>query len=430
MSPARRPQVVIVGAGFGGVTTARALARASVDIILIDERNHHTFQPLLYQVATAGLEAESIAHAVRGIFHGQSNVHARLGTVCGVDWSRRELRTVDGTAVPFDVLVLAPGAVTNSFGVPGVDDFAFPLKSIADAVALRSHILRQFEAADANPTVIDAGALTFVIVGGGPTGVEMAGALCELFQHVLAKDFPGVDLSRVRVVLVEALDRLLATFHPSLGEHARQTLAARGIEVLLSRTVEEVSAGEVRLDAGDLISTRTLVWAAGVRAHPLLADLGLPVGPSGRVRVGRDLRVDGHRDVFVIGDGADARDRRGRPYPQLAPVAMQQGRHIARTITRISTRTSTRSTARTPRRRRFRYVNKGSMATIGRNRAVAQLPLGLHFRGFIAWLMWLGLHLVYLIGFRNRTTVLLNWAWNYATYDRGARIIVEPIDPT
>jgi NADH dehydrogenase len=412
---------VIVGAGFGGVTTARARARAPVDIVLIDRRNHHTFQPLLYQVATAGLEAESIAHAVRGIFHGQSNVHARLGTVCGVDWSRRELVTSDGTMVPFDLLVLAPGAVTNSFGVPGVDEAAFPLKSIADAVALRSHILRQFEAADADPSAIDAGALTFVIVGGGPTGVEMAGALCELFQHVLAKDFPGVDLGRARVVLVEALDRLLATFHRSLGEHARETLAALGVEVLLRRTVEEVTAGSVRFDGGAEISTRTLVWAAGVRAHPLLSDLGLPVGPTGRVPVGPDLRVEGRHDVFVIGDGADARDRRGRPYPQLAPVAMQQGRHVARTIAR----TIGAGTSRPRHGRRFRYVNKGSMATIGRNRAVAQLPLGLRFRGFIAWLMWLGLHLVYLIGFRNRTTVLLNWAWNYATYDRGARVIVE-----
>jgi NADH dehydrogenase len=414
-------RVVIVGAGFGGVTAARALARAPVDVVLIDQRNHHTFQPLLYQVATAGLEAESIAHAVRGIFHGQSNVHARLGTVCGVDWTSRELRTEDGDHLPFDVLVLAPGAVTSSFGVPGVDDHAFPLKSIADAVALRSQILRQFEAADADPAAIDAGALTFVIVGGGPTGVEMAGALSELVDHVLAKDFPRLDVDRVRILIVEASDRLLATFHPSLGEHARQTLGAKGIDVHLRRTVEHVSEREVRFADGGAITTRTLIWAAGVRAHPLLADLGLPVGPGGRVPVGPDLRVDGFDEVFVVGDGADAHDRRGRTHPQLAPVAMQQGRYVARTIKRTHARR-----ARRILRRRFRYVNKGSMATIGRNRAVAELPLGLRFRGFIAWLLWLGLHLVYLIGFRNRTTVLLNWAWNYVTYDRGARVIVEP----
>src|SRR5438105_1454452 len=235
-------RVVIVGAGFGGLSTARALAGHDVEVVVVDQRNHHTFQPLLYQVATAGLDAESIAHPVRGIFHGR---------------------------------------------------------------------------------------LTFVIVGGGPTGVEMAGALMELFQMVLAKDFPRLDLGAARVVLVEALDRLIAAMHPSLGEHARRTLKARGVEVLLGRTVEAVDADAVRLDDGSVIPTRTLVWAAGVRPHPLVAALGLPLDSRGRVRVGPDLRVEGRPDVFVIGDAAGACDWRGRPYPQLAPVAMQQGRHVA-----------------------------------------------------------------------------------------------------
>ena len=408
-------RVVIVGAGFGGLTTARALAGRPVDVVLVDRHNHHTFQPLLYQVATAGLDGESIAYAVRGIFHRRPNVHARLGNVNGVDWARRELHTDDGGRLPFDRLVLAPGAVSNSFGVTGVEEHAFPLKSLTDALRLRSHILEQFETADRDPRVADAGALTFVIVGGGPTGVEMAGALVELFHKVLAKDFPRLDLTRARVVLVEALDRLLTTFHPSLGDHAHSTLEARGVEVLLGRSVEEVRADAVRFDDASVIPTRTLVWAAGVRAHPLVTALGLPVDAAGRARVGRDLRVEGHPDVFVIGDASGARDRHGRVYPQLAPVAMQQGRHVAREIAR-------------PRRRarRFRYFNKGTMATIGRNRAVAQLPLGLRFRGYLAWLMWLGLHLLYLIGFRNRVSVLLNWAWNYVTYDRSGRLIVEP----
>src|SRR5439155_1441603 len=318
------PRVVIVGAGFGGLSAARALAGRDVDVVVVDQRNHHTFQPLLYQVATAGLDAESIAHPVRAIFHGRPNVHARLGTVCGADWSRRELLTAEGDTVPFDRLVLAPGAVSSSFNVPGVDEHAFPLKSITDAVAIRAHILKQFEAADVDPQVQQVGRLTFVIVGGGPTGVEMAGAL------------------------------------------------------------------------------------------------GLPVDSAGRARVGPDLRVEGRPDVFVIGDAAGAHDRRGRPYPQLAPVAMQQGRHVAREITR---------SLHGRRPRRFRYFDKGTMATIGRNAAVAELPLGLRFRGFVAWLMWLGLHLVYLIGFRNRTSVLLSWAWNYLTYDRGSRLIVEPLSP-
>ena len=423
MSSAR---VVIVGAGFGGLSTARALSTGhargrDIEVVVVDQRNYHTFQPLLYQVATAGLDADSIAHPVRGIFHGRPNVRARLGTVRGADWSRRELLTAEGDTLPFDRLVLAPGAVSSSFGVPGVDEHAFPLKSLADATALRTHILRQFEAADVDPRGEHAGGLTFVIVGGGPTGVEMAGALMELFHMVLAKDFPHLDLTRTRVVLVEALDRLIGAMHPSLGEHARRTLEARGVEVLLGRAVEEVDDEAVRLDGGTVIPTRTLVWAAGVRPHPLVAALGLPVDSRGRVRVGPDLRVEGRSEVFVIGDAAGARDRRGRVYPQLAPVAMQQGRHVAREIVRSLD-------GRRPRR--FRYFDKGTMATIGRNSAVAELPLGLRFRGFLAWLMWLGLHLVYLIGFRNRTTVLLNWAWNYFTYDRGARLIVDPAPPS
>jgi NADH:quinone reductase (non-electrogenic) len=416
-------RVVIVGAGFGGLSTARALstphavAGRSVEVVVVDRRNHHTFQPLLYQVATAGLDGESIAHPVRGIFHGRPNVRARLGTVCGADWSRRELLTAEGQTVPFDRVVLAPGAVSSSFGVPGVDEHAFALKSLTDALTLRTHILEQFESADVDPSVERAGGLTFVIVGGGPTGVEMAGALVELFRMVLAKDFPDLDLTRARVVLVEALDRLIGAMHPSLGEHARRTLEARGVEVLLGRTVEAVDAEAVRLDGGTVIATRTLVWATGVRPHPLVAALGLPLDSSGRVCVGPDLRVEGRPDVFVIGDAAGARDRHGRAYPQLAPVAMQQGRHVAREIIRSLD-------GRRPRR--FRYFDKGTMATIGRNSAVAELPLGLRFRGFVAWLMWLGLHLVYLIGFRNRTSVLLDWAWNYVTYDRGARLIFEP----
>jgi NADH dehydrogenase len=346
-------------------------------------------------------------------------VRARLGTVCGADWNRRELLTDEGERVPFDRLVLAPGAVTSTFGVPGVEEHGFPLKSLADALALRSHILHQFELADAERGGGergggDSGALTFVIVGGGPTGVEMAGALMELFSMVLAKDFPHLDLTRARVILVEALDRLLTTFDPSLGMHARTALEQRGVEVMLGRAVKAVAADEVRLDDGTTIRTRTLVWAAGVRAHPLIAALGLPVDSTGRARVGRDLRVEAHPDVFVIGDAAGAHDHRGRLYPQQAPVAMQQGRFVARAITR-----------RRFRSRRFRYFDKGQMATIGRNRAVAELPFRLRFRGFVAWLMWLGLHLVYLIGFRNRLSVLFNWSWNYLTYDRSARLIIE-----
>jgi NADH dehydrogenase len=254
-----------------------------------------------------------------------------------------------------------------------------------------------------------------VIVGGGPTGVELAGALAELFSLVLVKDYPRLDLSRARVVLIEGTDSLLPMLDRRLGEHARRTLEARGIEVLLGHTVREVSATGVGLADGSRLSTRTLVWAAGVKANPLAGVVGLPLDKSGRIVVGPDLRVPGHQDVFVIGDLAASRDPRGRLLPQLAPVAMQQGRHVAAELRREANGRAARP---------FHYRNRGSMATIGRNNAVAQLPGGVRVRGFPAWVLWLTLHLVYLVGFRNRASVLVDWTWNYLTYDRGARIIV------
>jgi NADH dehydrogenase len=410
------PHVVVVGAGFGGLAVARALAADPVQVTVVDRRNFHTFQPLLYQVATAGLEGESITHTVRGIFHGASNVNVHLGTVANVDFETHELRTAEGTTISWDRLVLAAGAVTATFGVPGVDQYGFGLKSLDDALRLRSHLLRQFELADVNPELIGDGAMTVVIVGGGPTGVELAGALAELFSLVLVKDYPHLDLSRARVVLVEAGDRLLPMLHPRLSEHARKTLEARGIEVLLGETVEKATDGSVGLASGTSLTTRTLVWAAGVRAHPLAEATGLPLDRSGRIVVGPDLRVPGHADVFVIGDLAAARDRHEDLLPQLAPVAMQQGRHVAAEL---------RREAHGRRPGVFRYRDKGSMATIGRNDAVAQLPGGIRVHGFLAWVLWLNLHLVYLIGFRNRASVLVDWGWNYLTYDRGARIITE-----
>ena len=406
--------VVIIGAGFGGLTLAQALAGEPVRVTLVDRENFHTFQPLLYQVATAGLEGESIAHAVRGIFHGQVNIDVRLGTVTDVDLDQRIVKVTEGPAIPYDQLVLAAGAKTATFGVAGVEEHAFGLKTLHDALALRSHLLRQFELADAERAVPLNGELNVVISGGGPTGVEMAGALAELFSRVLAKDHPRLDLSRARIVLVEAGERLLPSFDRRLGGHARRVLEARGVEVRLGCAVDEVVAGAVHLAGGETITAGTVVWAAGVRAISLGADLGLETDRAGRVVVGPDLRVPAHREVWVIGDLAAPA---GQKLPQLAPVAIQQGHFVAAALRRERSGRAAGS---------FRYRDKGTMATIGRNAAVAQLPLGLRFTGFTGWVMWLGLHLIQLVGFRNRASVLVDWAWNYLTWDRGARIIVSP----
>jgi NADH dehydrogenase len=408
------PRVVIVGAGFGGLATAKALAGAPVDVTLVDRHNFHTFSPLLYQVATAGLAAEDIAPNVRGVVQRAANVRARFGTVVGVDLDRRTVMLDEGEPIPYDVLVLAAGAVSSDFGVPGVAEHATPLKTLADATRVRSLVLRRFEEAAADGSAVDRGALTFVVAGGGPTGVELCGALSELFAKVLSKDFKELDVGRARVVLVEMSDRLLGAFSPRSQAEARRELEARDVEVVLGVAIAAVTPHEVQLADGRVIPTQTVVWAAGVTANPLAAVLGLPLSSGGEVLVGPDLTVAGRPEVFVIGDLAAARSPDGTPYPQLAPVAMQAGRYVARSIVRRM---------RGRRVRRFRYRDKGTMATIGRRSAVAELPLGIRFGGTVGWLSWLGLHLVFLIGFRNRAVVLVNWAWNYVKWDRGNRMI-------
>lgn len=414
----RKPRVVIVGAGFGGLRLARELRRAPVEVVLVDQRNYHVFQPLLYQVATAALDPEEIAHNVRGLFHDQRNFHFRLGRVIGADWQGRQLLMAEGRPIPFDYLVLAAGAVTNDFGIPGVAQHAFPLKSLGEAVQLRSHIMCQFEQADADPSLIEAGALNFVVVGGGPTGVEMAGALVEWFQMVLRKDYPQLDVSRAHVILIEALDHLLAPFEPALRENTRRTLAERGVEVLLGEAVSEVRPDAVALKSGRVIPTRTVIWGAGVKGNPLAAAMGLDLARGGRVVVNPDLSVPGKPEVYVIGDLAASMDAQGNLHPQLAQVALQGAVHVARQIERRLAQPG--QTTGAP----FVYRDPGTMATIGRHAAVAQFPIGWRFTGFVAWLMWLFLHLVFLIGFRNRLNVLINWVWNYFTYDRSARLIV------
>lgn len=413
-----RPQVVIVGAGFGGLAAARGLAKAPVEVTLVDQANFTTFQPLLYQVATAGLNAADVAHPVRGLFHKQSNVAFRKATVTGVDWERRRVALADDAdALPFDHLVVAAGAVATWFGVPGARENALPLYTLDDSVAARNHIVERFEAADAEPALTDHGALTFVVVGGGPTGVEMAGALAELFAVVFRRDYPRLDLARARVVLVETRDALLAPFHPSSQRHAAATLGARGVEVRLGETVEEVAPGHVRFASGEVLATQTVIWAAGVRAHPLAEALDLETLRDGRIAVGSDLAVPGRPGVWAIGDMAAApARRRGEILPQLAPVAMQSGEHVARQIARLADGKPTQP---------FRFFDRGTMATIGRRAAITELPGGIRLHGTLAWLAWLGLHLLYVAGLRNRVSVLLNWAWGYITWDRGPRIILR-----
>ncbi|MFN0009907.1 MAG: NAD(P)/FAD-dependent oxidoreductase [Planctomycetota bacterium] len=415
----RRPRVVVVGAGFGGLAAARALRRLPVDVLLVDRVNYHTFQPLLYQVATAGLEPEEIAHSVRAILRRQRNFSFRVGTVSGADWDRREISFEDGDRVSYDYLVVAVGASTADYGIPGVAEHAFGLKTLADAVNLRSHVLECFESASREPSSIDRGALTFVIAGGGPSGVEMAGALVELFEHVLRRDYPALDVSRAKVVLLEREDRVLSAFHASSRGYALDQMRRRGIEVCLSSTVVRAAPDHVELAGGPTIPTRTLLWAAGVRANALAGRLDLERTSAGRVVVESDLSLPGHPEVFAIGDVAASRGAGGALHPQLAPVAIQGGRHVGRAIA---------ARLRGVPSPTFVYRDPGMMATIGRNAAVAELSSGPRLRGRIGWITWLLLHLVQLIGFRNRVFVLLNWAWSYFTYERGPRLIVRVED--
>ena len=418
---APRPRVVVVGVGHGGLECVRALRREPVDVTLIDRRNYHTFQPLLYQVATAGLDAADVTQAARHIFQKQANVDFRLGTVVGADLDARLLLMDEGRPVPYDVLVIAACATTAYYGVEGAEAFGFPLKSAEEAVELRSHVLRQFEAANRNPALVDAGATTVAVVGGGATGVEMSGALHELFQRVLADDFPGLDIDgRAHVVLLEGGDALVTAYEPTLRAYTLEQLRKRGVDVRLSTQVTRVTPAGAELSDGSLLPARTVVWAAGVMAAPLAAALGVETTRGGRIVVDDALRVPGHPEVFVVGDMAGATDAEGALYPQVAQVAIQQGRHVAAQM---------RAAAAGHDLRAFRYHDLGQMATIGRNAAILQLPSGVTLRGLLAWLGWLVVHVLALAGFRNRVAVVFSWVYNYFTYDRGPRTIFAPGRP-
>ena len=406
-----RPHVVIIGSGFGGIRAAKGLARAEVDVTLIDANNFHTFQPLLYQVATAGLDADDIGFPIRRIFRRNRSISFVLGEVTSIDLQHQTLTVGDDRVFGYDYLVIAAGSVSTSFGIEGVGTHTFALKTLHDALRLRAHLLSRFERASADPaTPVDLGV---VVVGGGPTGVEMAGGLRELIDKVFRKDYPDLATTPTPITLVEAANRVLGTFHRSLSDQAEAALRRRQITVELGVGVDHVESDAVVLKDGRQIPAGTIIWAAGVAASPVSRLLGIELARGGRIPVGSDLSLAGHPNVFAIGDIALSP---GEPLPQVAQPAIQGGSHVAKVIAgRLEGRTIPP----------FRYRDKGSMATIGRNQAVAELPYGLRFHGIIGWLMWLGLHLIELMGFRNRANVFVNWAWNYLTYDRGSRLLLD-----
>jgi NADH dehydrogenase len=408
------PTVVIVGAGFGGLRAARALRRAPVNVVLLDRNNYHLFQPLLYQVATAGLEPEQIAKPVRAILRGQRNFEFRMVDVTGADFAARRLET-SGGPVAYDYLILALGGETNFFGLDSVARHGFGLKDVNEAVAIRNHVLTSFEQAMLESDAERRRArLTFVVVGGGPTGVEMAGALSELIRLVLVKDYPRLNIKDVRVLLLEATDRVLGAMPERLREAAAATLWRKHVEVRFGATVADFDGDRVTLKSGEVIPARTVIWAAGARAAALAGQLGLPSGRQGRIVVGPTLQVASHPEVYVVGDAAHF-ELNGEPLPMVAPVAMQMAEIAARNVIH-----SIRVEPLEP----FRYRDPGTLATIGRNAAVAHI-FGLQLRGFPAWVTWLVVHLIQLIGFRNKLFVLLNWAWDYFFYERAVRLITR-----
>ncbi|KLK93463.1 hypothetical protein AA309_09125 [Microvirga vignae] len=413
----KRARVVIVGAGFGGLTVAKALAKAPIDLTVVDQHNYHLFQPLLYQVATAALSPADIASPIRTILKGQRNSSVLLAKVTGIDTNSGEVMAGD-RRIPYDYLVLATGARHAYFGHDDWEAYAKGIKTIDDATALRRKILLAFERAEFEHDPVERGRLlAFVIIGGGATGVEIAGAMAELARKALAVDFRSIDPTNARIVLIEAGPRLLPVFEEHLSEAARRSLEELGVEVRVSTAVTDCDEAGVSL-ADQRIGTRTIIWAAGVQASRAGQWLGAETDRAGRVKVAPDLSVPGYPNIFVLGDTAHVRDMDGKPLPGVAPVAKQEGKYVAELIqTRIA------GGDLPP----FRYRDPGSLATIGRKKAVVQFRR-LRLSGYLAWWLWSVAHIYFLIGFRNRLVVAMNWAWTYVSFQRGARLITGP-DP-
>src|SRR5437588_11456216 len=413
-APEQKPRVVIIGAGFGGLEAAKKLAGKGVRVTVVDRTNYHLFQPLLYQVATAALSPADIAAPVRAILSKSKNMEVILAEVQSIDIAQKKLRMSDGE-MDYDFLILATGARHSYFGHPEWEKLAPGLKSLEDAVEIRRRILLAFEYAEKiTDEAARKAAMTFVIIGGGPTGVEMAGAIAEIARYTLAKDFRHIDPSQARVILVEGEPKVLASFPEDLRDSAMKQLVDLGIEVRTG--IHATNLSEQGLQVGDeFIPCRVKIWAAGNNASIVGHSLGVPIDRVGRVIVNNDLTIPNHPEVQVIGDLANFSHQTGQPLPGVSPVAMQQGRHAARNIVAMINRRTAQ---------RFWYFDKGSMATIGRNKAVADLKL-VHLSGIPAWLAWLFVHIIFLVGFRNRLAVLFQWAWAYFSFNKGARLITR-----
>jgi len=415
-----RPHVLIVGGGFAGIYAAKSLRHAPVTVTVVDLRNHHLFQPMLYQVATAGLNPSDIASAIRSILRGAANIEVLLAEVSGIDVERRQVTLSDGGTIGYDYLIVATGARHSYFGHDEWERLAPGLKSLEDALTIRRRVLVAFEQAERETDPVRRHTyLTFVIVGGGPTGVEMAGAVAEIRRYALQADFRHIDPREATVMLLEGGPRLLPSYPDRLSDAAKHELRRLGVEVRTETLVTDIRPGSVSA-AGWTIPTQTVIWAAGNTASPILRCLDAPLDAAGRVIVEPDCTIPGHPEVFVLGDAAAFHHQDGGPLPGICPVAIQMGEYTARAI---------RGDLAGRPRRAFSYWDKGQLAVIGRGQAVADI-WKLRFSGFIAWLIWIFVHIFFLIGFRNRVLVLLQWAWSYVTYRRGARLITEDVHPT
>lgn len=415
MTSPNAPRVVILGGGFAGLYAAKRLASEAVEITLVDRRNHHLFQPLLYQVATAALNPSDIAAPIRSILRKQRNTRVILGDVVAIDRARRVVTMTDGE-LSYDYLIVATGATHSYFGHDEWEAFAPGLKTIEDALEIRKRVLLAYEAAEkATDPAVRSALLTFVVVGGGPTGAELAGALAEIGRHAMERDFRSIDPTAARVVLVEGIDRVLSSFHPALSKRAEEQLRMIGVEVRTDCRVTAIDAYGVSI-GDERIAARTVLWGAGVRGSSVASCLGVPLDNAGRVLVQPDLSLPGAPEVFVAGDLAHL-EQDGKLVPGVAPAAMQQGAHAAGNVVRL---------VRGEKTLPFRYRDKGSMATIGRAAAIAEFPK-LRLSGLPAWLAWLFIHILFLIGFRNRLIVMIQWAWAYLTFQRGARLITGEV---
>jgi NADH dehydrogenase len=414
-------RVVIIGAGFGGLQCARNLRDEPVEVTLVDRHNYHLFTPLLYQVASCLLNPSEIAAPLRKVFRGSNNVRIRVGEVVGIDLDRRCVHLADGAELEYDDLVLAAGSENNYFGNVELADHVLSLKDLSSALQLRNHVLACLEeAALATDPEVRKRHLTFCIVGGGPTGVEYAGALAELVRLVLPYEYPELDRRDVRIVLLEGSDRILAMFPPRLGEYAHRELERRGVEIRMEALVADAAADHVTTNDGLRIPTHTIVWTAGVRPSDIANLVPVPRDRGDRFEVDDHLRARDVDHVYAIGDAAAAVDRKGRPLPMVSPPAMQEGRFVARDIVAAREGRTTRA---------FRYRDKGTLATIGRTAAVGVVG-PFQFTGFIGWIVWLAVHLYYLIGFENRFRVITRWAWYYVRYDRPVRAMIDARHPT